>query len=450
MSNERVDDDSAPSGIFDRWGRAISDRWRWIVAAGLVLGAVVFGTWTLASDGNQGEDILFEPAASIGPNPFTTEGVVAGAPPTDSSTTALYGGSGDIGVCDPARLVAFLESHPDKAAAWVDALNADPTLTWSGGNHLRTSDIAAYVAELTPTFLTRDTRVTNNGYKNGKATPRQAVLEEGTAVLVDANGDPRVRCKCGNPLDAPDDDDTSTTTTENTTTTTETTTTTTENTTTTTEPDDPDNPPDTPHQCAGVPPLPPLSDLATDITTAPVDFDGDGSPDLLTVYQLGSSWHVRAEIAGAAVDDEIVFGAGAMTAIGGATVDNDPFEEAWVKVSALGASTDTIGVYVFRECDLQRVLLNDAPAEFPIGASTTYADGLQCFGFDTGIEVFTTTSTDGITYTGNSMLYTIDLSGPAPILVLGATASQSESNPPGGPAFQALTMFNCDTLSNIP
>lgn len=238
--------------------------------------------------------------------------------------------------------------------------------------------------------------------------------------------------------------------TETTTTTTTTETTTTEEATTTTDSDDPDNPPDTPHQCAGVTPLPPVPNLATDVTTAPVDFDGDGFSDLLTVYQLGSTWHVRAEIASVAFDDEIVTGAGAMTAIGGATVDNDPFEEAWVKVSALGGSTDTIGVYVFRSCDLQRVLLNNAPAEFPIGASTTHADGLQCFGFDTGIEVFTTTSTDGVTYTGTSTLYTIDLSGPAPILVAGATASQSESNPPGGPAFQALTMFNCDTLSNIP
>jgi hypothetical protein len=48
-----------------------------------------------------------------------------------------------------------------------------------------------------------DTRVTNHGFRNGRATPRQAVLQAGTAVLVDETGLPRVKCGCGNPLAAP-------------------------------------------------------------------------------------------------------------------------------------------------------------------------------------------------------------------------------------------------------
>jgi hypothetical protein len=52
-------------------------------------------------------------------------------------------------------------------------------------------------------LLRTDTRVTNHGFSNGVATPRQAVLQAGTAVLVDSFGVPRVRCSCGNPLTEP-------------------------------------------------------------------------------------------------------------------------------------------------------------------------------------------------------------------------------------------------------
>jgi hypothetical protein len=190
---------------------------------------------------------------------------------------------------------------------------------------------------------------------------------------------------------------------------------------------------------------------ATAVTTAPVDFDGDNTPDTFRVYRVGTVWHARAEIANFGVNDQVVSGSGpSMTAIGGATVNNDATQEAWIKVGS-GASTDIISFFVFRQCQLQRVLLNGVPAEFPIGASVTHADGLQCFGFDVGIEAFATNSTDGMTYAGNSKIYTIDLSGAAPTLVLGTTAPQSETSPPGGPAFDNLSRFGCDNLGpSIP
>ena len=52
-------------------------------------------------------------------------------------------------------------------------------------------------------MLLQDTLVTNYGYRDGVATPRQAVLQAGTGVLVDSTGQPVVRCACGNPLTAP-------------------------------------------------------------------------------------------------------------------------------------------------------------------------------------------------------------------------------------------------------
>jgi hypothetical protein len=62
------------------------------------------------------------------------------------------------------------------------------------------ADLPAYVNGLTPVVLRADTAVTNHGFDNGVATPFQAVLQAGTAVLVDQYGIPRVRCFCGNPL----------------------------------------------------------------------------------------------------------------------------------------------------------------------------------------------------------------------------------------------------------
>src|SRR5690606_26057357 len=57
-----------------------------------------------------------------------------------------------------------------------------------------------FISALTPVVLTTDTWVTNNAYRDGRATPYQAVLEAGTAVLVDDTGSPRTKCSCGNPL----------------------------------------------------------------------------------------------------------------------------------------------------------------------------------------------------------------------------------------------------------
>jgi uncharacterized protein DUF6777 len=181
----------------------------------LVVGAVVV---TLLLTRSSKENIYLESAASLGPNPFTTGGVVqdtttteatvAGTTTTEAqavgtTTTALYGGSGNLLRCDPEALIAFLMTHADKAGAWIEPFNGDPTFRW-GEDHMKTTltvaDIPAYIHELTPTHLLRDTRVTNTGYKNGHATFHQSLLERGMAVLVDWQGVPRVKCRCGNRL----------------------------------------------------------------------------------------------------------------------------------------------------------------------------------------------------------------------------------------------------------
>jgi hypothetical protein len=104
------------------------------------------------------------------------------------STVGLYGGSGRTNVCDPNQLVSFLAQHPDRARAWAGVEGIGP------------AEISGYVRTLTPVLLRTDTLVDNHGFLSGHATAYQAVLEAGTAVLVDEFGVPRVKCSCGNPL----------------------------------------------------------------------------------------------------------------------------------------------------------------------------------------------------------------------------------------------------------
>ncbi len=103
----------------------------------------------------------------------------------------LYGGSGDNAVCDPAALATYLSTNADKASAWAKVLG------------IGTADIPEYITTLTPVILRTDTAVTNHGFENGTATSIPAVLQAGTAVLVDDHGAPVVKCGCGNPLTAP-------------------------------------------------------------------------------------------------------------------------------------------------------------------------------------------------------------------------------------------------------
>ena len=60
--------------------------------------------------------------------------------------------------------------------------------------------VAAYIRKLRPVTLTRDTRVTNHSFVDGRAVAFQSILQAGTAVLVDKDGVPVARCRCGNPL----------------------------------------------------------------------------------------------------------------------------------------------------------------------------------------------------------------------------------------------------------
>ncbi|MFI2301411.1 DUF6777 domain-containing protein [Actinacidiphila glaucinigra] len=179
-----------------------------VVVAAVAL-AVVFTRPGGVSGGKQGE-LFLQTAGSAGPNPFTRSTAEETAAPSatpalpspsttggavrqvySGATPGLYGGTRDAASCDVEKQISALSADPAKNKAFAEVLGLDP------------SGVPAYLRELTPLQLRADTRVTNHGYRGGRPTAFQAVLQAGTAVLVDDRGLPRVRCACGNPLTRP-------------------------------------------------------------------------------------------------------------------------------------------------------------------------------------------------------------------------------------------------------
>lgn len=206
--------EGAPAGDT---GRFSTGQWVAIIGVPILLVAILLGVGlALSGDGDDqagDSEIFLEPAASSGVDPYTESVDDPGNPPAEPATSevppdggssgtggistrqggepGLYGGTRDNSSCDKAKLTEFLLANPEKASAWA------------GVQGITVDQIASYIDGLTPILLTADTRVTNHGYKNGRATVINAVLQKGTAVLVDDYGRPVVRCACGNPLAQP-------------------------------------------------------------------------------------------------------------------------------------------------------------------------------------------------------------------------------------------------------
>ncbi|MGW8994313.1 DUF6777 domain-containing protein [Streptomyces zhihengii] len=205
-------DAGGPGGPQRPWWRSAPR----VAAISLLVVAAVVVTVVLTRPGGSGSDsaegeVFLQAASADGPDPFTgstaRDTSPAPAPSTSKpapsasgtnvtravggATPGLYGGTRDVASCDVEQQIRSLGADPSKNEAFAGAQDISP------------GQVPAYLRSLTPVQLRMDTRVTNHGFRDGKATPYQAVLQSGTAVLVDDRGIPRVRCACGNPLRPP-------------------------------------------------------------------------------------------------------------------------------------------------------------------------------------------------------------------------------------------------------
>jgi hypothetical protein len=180
--------------------------WRWAIggAAAIVIIIVVVLVLVLSLGGSSGKasaSVLTEPT-NTAKDPFappmgTTDQTVSQPIQAPSNYQAsgnhvgLYGGTLNIASCDKTQLTSFLQTNPDKGAAWASTLG------------ITQDQIPTYINSLTPVILRSDTLVTNHGFVNGQANSFPAVLQAGTAVLVNDKGEPVTKCYCGNPLTTP-------------------------------------------------------------------------------------------------------------------------------------------------------------------------------------------------------------------------------------------------------
>ena len=195
-------------------GRSHRRRWGALVAGAaaviLLIGGVAWFAGQPAGDAVAflPDEVFLEPIGVV-ERPFTASllGSGPGNPPGSSTTLQVEGGVELVSVegshelyyagiqgsssCNPAILQSELDARPDVARVWAEAQGID------------LAALPDFIASLTPVLLTQDARVTSHVLDDGRAIPRQGLLERGMAVLASPTGEPRVRCASGSPLVPP-------------------------------------------------------------------------------------------------------------------------------------------------------------------------------------------------------------------------------------------------------
>lgn len=185
-------------------------RRRPAVLAALVLGALVTAGCGGGKAAPDAKPLYFQPVTAKGPDPFTPTTADDLSDPTarppggangpgaraarartlPGDTPGLYAAAKGLPSCDVDRQIDLLTRDRATARAFARGAGIAP------------ASVPAFLRGLTPVMLRADTRVTDQGRRPGASAPTayQAVLQAGTAVMVDGRGMPRVRCTCGNPL----------------------------------------------------------------------------------------------------------------------------------------------------------------------------------------------------------------------------------------------------------
>ncbi|MBA3908094.1 MAG: hypothetical protein H0X35_15660 [Pseudonocardiales bacterium] len=169
-----------------------------LVSTAAAVALASLATWIGLHPATVPPAVRLEAVSDPGPAPFSTgvghdhDDVV---PPANvggdqrGDTPGLYGQAGDA--CDPDALVTALQ-RDGRAAAWARAAGRSD------------DDAEATIKTLTPLVLRTDVLVTEHAWSSDPAASvYRAVLQAGSAVLVDDRGLPRARCASGNPLGPP-------------------------------------------------------------------------------------------------------------------------------------------------------------------------------------------------------------------------------------------------------
>ncbi|MER7837493.1 DUF6777 domain-containing protein [Streptomyces sp. NPDC096040] len=184
-----------------------------MLTTAVVVAAVLAVVFTRPGGGSgKGGEVFLQAANSSGQDPYTESSATkssvapassvpaapaASAVPAnevrgvDGGAPGLYSGTKNSSSCDVEKQIRYFQASPSRNKAFAAQVGVRP------------SGVPAYLRSLTPVQLRADTRVTAHGYRDGGSTTYQAVLQTGTAVLVDGHGVPQVRCACGNPLTPP-------------------------------------------------------------------------------------------------------------------------------------------------------------------------------------------------------------------------------------------------------
>jgi hypothetical protein len=173
--------------------------------------AIAAAAFFLLRGGGDDDEVVLQPVTAVGEDPWTDnfdvfndavepheialddvpaldDATDDGGIPVDGDLPGLFGGVRNQAACDKDGLAQQLAGDDAKADAFatVEGISA--------------GDVEDFVGGLTAVILRKDTRLGDHGFRDGGAEKFESVLQKGTAVLVDGDGVPRVRCASGSPL----------------------------------------------------------------------------------------------------------------------------------------------------------------------------------------------------------------------------------------------------------
>lgn len=111
------------------------------------------------------------------------------------SASKLYGRIDLKAPCDIDDLVAYYGASEERTRIVAEVLGVS------------TGSLSSFIRSYVAVAITRDTLVIDHQLVHGAAVDVPVVLQAGTAVLIDPQGTPRVRCESANPLTHPGTDD---------------------------------------------------------------------------------------------------------------------------------------------------------------------------------------------------------------------------------------------------